>query len=119
MYDESGALRYTRVERESQWTPEQVALVMGVRAYAKTIGPHGFPMDEATSPDADPSNRDGKYVYKAGVLTTTPEGLFVRSPLRDFVEQAKAHAEESWQKAGGDSADNAGIFWTVEKVERT
>lgn len=118
VYDDAGVLLYTRVLRESQWTPDQVALVMGVRAFEKLIGPHGQPMDEATSPDADPSNRDNKYVYKAGVLTTTPEGLFVRAPLRDFAEQSKAHAEETWRKANGDTADNAGIFWPIEKVER-
>lgn len=118
MFDDDGNLLYTRVERESEWTPDQVSLVMGVRAFTKMIGPHGFPMDEATSPDADPSNRENKYVYKAGVLTTTPEGLFVRSPLRDFVKQAEVHAEEAWRKAGGDNADNAGIFWPIEKVER-
>jgi hypothetical protein len=116
--DDSGVLLYTRVERESQWTPDQVALVLGVQAYQKMLGPHGFPMDEATSPDADPSNRDNKYVFKAGILTTTPEGVFVRAPLRDFAKQAEAHAEEAWRKAGGDTADNAGIFWPVEKVER-
>lgn len=118
VYDDDGVLLYTRVLRESQWTPEQVALVMGVRAFEKLIGPHGQPMDEATSPDADPSSRDNKYVYKAGVLTTTPEGLFVRAPMRDFAEQAKSHAEEAWRKAGGEAADNAGIFWPIEKVER-
>jgi hypothetical protein len=82
VYGDSGDLLYTRVERESQWTPEQVALVMGVRAYEKTIGPHGFPMDEATSPDADPSNRDNKYFRRVDDHAGRPVRSFATAGLR-------------------------------------
>lgn len=118
VYSDDGSLLYTRVERESDWTPEQVSLVLGVQAYQRSLGPHGQPMDEAMSPDSDPSNRDGKRIYKAGVAVTTPEGKKMYAPLIDFAERAQAQAMENYKKSAGENADLTGLVFPVQVIER-
>lgn len=118
VYGDDGSLLFTRVERESEWTPEQVALVLGVRAYQGLIGPHGQPRDEAWSPESDPSNRDGKRIYKAGVPVVTPEGNTIYAPVIDWAERAQADAMDAYQKAAGEGANLNGIVFPVQVIER-
>jgi len=116
VYDDAGRVTAVHVEREPEWTPDQVALVLGVTGFEQMLGPHGQPMDEATSPDADPSNPRGSHRYAAGKLTVTPEGAFVRLPIVDFAEKATKDAEDLWRKAAGENANPHGFMWPVEKV---
>lgn len=118
VYDENGRLTQVYVEREPEWTPDQVALVLGVEAYEALIGPHGQPMDEAMSVESDPSNRQGKRIYRAGVPVTTPEGNTVYAPIRDWAAKAKADAEDAYKKAAGEDANLNGLIWPVSVESR-
>lgn len=118
VYDEHGRLTTVHVEREPEWTPDQVALVLGVEAYEALIGPHGQPLDEALSVDSDPSNRQGKRIYRAGVPVTTPEGQTVYAPLRDWAQKAKDDAVESYKKSVGEDANLNGLVWPITVEER-
>lgn len=108
-----------RVERESEWTPDQVSLVLGVQAYERSLGPHGQPVDEAWSPDSDPSNREGKRVYRAGVPVTTPEGNTIYAPLIDWAERAQSDAMEAYKQSAGEGANLAGLVFPVHAIERS
>lgn len=119
VYDEDGRLEKVHVEREPEWTPDQVALVLGVEAYESLIGPHGQPMDEAMSVESDPSNREGKRIYRAGVAVKTPEGQTVYAPLRDWAQKAKDDAAEAYKKAAGNDANLNGLVWPITVEERT
>lgn len=119
VYDSDGKLLYTRVERESEWTPDQVSLMLGVRAYERSLGPHGQPVDEAWSPDSDPSNREGKRIYRAGVPVTTPEGNIIYAPLIDWAERAQADAMDAYKKTAGEGANLAGLVFPVQVIERS
>lgn len=118
VYGADGKLLHTRVDRESQWTPEQVALVMGVQAFERSLGPHGQPRDEAWSPDSDPSNRAGKRFYRAGVPVITPEGNTVYAPVIDWAERAQSDAMEAYKKSAGEGANLAGLVFPVQMIER-
>lgn len=118
MYDDAGRLVSTFVEREPEWTPDQVAMVAAVDDFDRLLGAHGQPMDEATSKDADPMNRAGTHYYKAGALTVTPEGAFVYAPLVDQAMKAQLDAEDKFRKAAGEGANLNGLFWPVQREER-
>lgn len=117
-YDGSGRVVSVRVEREPEWTPDQVALVMGVEEYERSLGRHGQPMDEAMSSDSDPSNRNGARIYRAGVPVVTPEGNVIYAPLVDYAQRAQDDAMESYRKAAGESANLSGLVFPVEVIER-
>lgn len=118
VYAEDGTLLHTRVERESEWTPDQVSLVLGVQAYERSLGSHGQPVDEAWSPDSDPSNREGKRIYRAGVPVVTPEGNTIYAPVIDWAERAQAQAMENYTKSAGEGADLSGLVFPVQVIER-
>lgn len=106
------------VVREPEWTPDQVALVLAVEEYERSLGRHGQPLDEAMSPESDPSNPRGKRYYVAGVPVVTPEGRTVRAPLVDWVERAEAQAMQQYKESAGDDADLSGLVFPVQVVER-
>lgn len=117
--DDQGVLLYTRVERESQWTPDQVALVLGVQAFERSLGDHGQPRDEAWSPDSDPSNREGKRIYRAGVPVVTPEGNTIYAPIVDWAQRSQEEAMENYKKSAGEGANLSGLVFPVQVIERT
>lgn len=117
-YDGAGRVVSVRVERESEWTPDQVALVMGVEEYDRMLGRHGQPMDEAMSPESDPSNRNGVRFYKAGVRTVTPEGSVIYAPVVDWAQKAQDDAMEAWRASAGENANPSGLVFPVEVIER-
>ncbi|MDR6172652.1 hypothetical protein [Curtobacterium sp. SORGH_AS_0776] len=106
------------VERESEWTPAQLALVLGVEAFRRSLGPHGQPMDEAMSPDSDPSNRNGVRMYRAGVPVVTPEGNTIYAPLVDYAQRTQDDAMEAYKKSAGEGANLSGLVFPVEVIER-
>lgn len=117
-YDGAGRVVSVRVEREPEWTADQLALVLGVEAYDASLGRHGQPMDEALSPDSDPSNRNGKRVYRAGVPVVTPEGNVIYAPLVDYAQRSQDEAMENYKKSAGDGASLSGLVFPVEVIER-
>lgn len=64
-------------------------------------------MSEATSPDADPANRDGKYFYEAGL------------PIVDYAQQAIDDARDEYRERYKDARTPNGLIWTAERVERS
>lgn len=54
------------------------------------LGPHGFPMDEATSPDGDPNNEQAAYHYEARV---------VRDWVKDAIEQREKDFKDNPSRA--------------------
>jgi len=119
VYADDGTLLHTRVERESEWSPDQVSLVLGVQAYERSLGRHGQPVDEAWSPDSDPSNRDGKRIYRAGVPVVTPEGNTIYAPIVDWAERAQSDAMEAYKQSAGEGANLAGLVFPVQVIERS
>lgn len=55
--------------------------------YEQGLGAHGLPLEETMSPDADPDNPNGKYMYVPHVL-------------RDFYDDAVEAAEKLPQWSG-------------------
>lgn len=118
VFGPDGAVLHTRVEREPEWTPDQVSLVLGVQAYERSLGPHGQPIDEAWSPESDPSNRNGVRIYKAGMPVVTPEGNTIYAPLVDYAQRAQDEAMENYKKSAGDGANLSGLVFPVQVIER-
>lgn len=117
-YDDAGRLVAVRVERESEWTPDQLALALGVEEYDRLLGRHGQPLDEALSPDSDPSNRHGVRFYRAGVRMTTPEGVTTFGPVVDWAQKAQDDAMDAWRKSAGEGANPNGLVFPIEVIER-
>lgn len=65
VYDDSGRVVRTVVEREPQFDAEQRELLAALVDYESTVNEYGIPVDEATSVEADPGNPKGTYTYKA------------------------------------------------------
>lgn len=74
---------YTRVIREPEFDAEQQALLTAVMEYDASLGHHGLPIEETTSPDADPNNPEAKYHYEAKVLRDWYDDA-VEARKRDF-----------------------------------
>lgn len=91
---------------------------MGVEEYERLLGRHGQPMDEAMSPDSDPSNRNGVRYYRAGVPVVTPEGNTIYAPLVDWAQRTQDEAMENYKKQAGEGANLSGLVFPVEVIER-
>lgn len=76
---------------------------MTLRRMRLEIGPHGQPMDEAMSPDANPSVRGG-YRYE------------VPLPKTDYAALALARAQDSYFKTYPE-AQRSALQWRVRRVE--
>jgi hypothetical protein len=64
-YGPDGRVVRVVVEREPEFDDEQYQLVAALADYEATLNEYGFPVDEATSIDADPENRKGSHFYEA------------------------------------------------------
>lgn len=91
-------------ERESEWSRSDVESLIAFME-SQRVGPHGHPMDEAVSPDGDPSNRDRKWDWH------------VPLPTMDFAQAALDRAKDGYKKSYPD-ADLGALRWRVEKRER-
>lgn len=94
------------MEREPEWTDDDVALLIAARDQAAAreakFGPHGIPMEEATSPLADPARRDG-YHYETRVRI-------------DYAQRALNLAQK--QRAEDFPEEDAGsLIWSVVRVD--
>ncbi len=91
---------------ESEWDDEQRELFVALDRFERDLGSHGHPMSEATSSDADPANRNGKYVYVAGL------------PLVDYAQQAIDDARDDYRERFKDARMPNGLIWIAERFER-
>ncbi|MBL5975374.1 MAG: hypothetical protein D3X82_16900 [Candidatus Leucobacter sulfamidivorax] len=94
-----------RMVREPEWDDEQRAYVVEYLAWRRRIGPHGHPMDEATSPLADPANENAQWRYYADPL-----------PIVDYAMREREMAREAYKKQIGEEGSMAGLIFTVERV---
>lgn len=100
-----GLLVESVTTREPEFDTEQVDLLLASAAFEAGIGAHGFPMDEATSPEADPANRGGAYHY-----------VTADAPVVDYVEKARKDSETAYGKKYKDANTN-GHIWPVSRVD--
>lgn len=84
------------VTREPEFDAEQHAMLAALIEYESGLGHHGLPIDETTSPDADPNNPNAKYHYEPKVL-------------RDWYDDAV----EARKKDFKDNPSEARIFYAV------
>jgi hypothetical protein len=117
-YAPDGRIASVRVQKEPEWTPDQVSLILAVEAYEEMVGPHGQPMDEALSAESDPSNRSGKRIYRAGVPTRTPEGNLIYAPIMDWAEKARLDAIDAYKQQVGETGNTNGLVFPVQVIER-
>lgn len=86
----------TVVTREPEFSRDDVASLLALRRLEQEIGPHGFPMSEAT----DPANQFAFEGYE--------------KPRTDYVEKARRDAMEAFYKRYPDANRN-GHIWGVKR----
>lgn len=103
-YDEGGRLVASVTEREPEWSRTDVESLI---AYMETqrVGPHGYPMNMATSRAGDPSNPDREFDWVAPL------------PDLDHATAALERMKTAYKKAYPD-ADMSALIWRVEKRDR-
>lgn len=89
---------------EPEWGEADRLAVVAELERRRMLGDHGHPLDEAMSPDADPSSFDAKYRY------------VVPPPTRDYAKQALNEAQEAMRKRFPD-ADLSAFRWRVERED--
>lgn len=82
--------------REAEFDNEQYTMLAALQEFESELGPHGLPLDETTSPDADPNNPQATFHYEARVL-------------RDFAQDAIEQREKDFK----DNPSRARIFIPV------
>lgn len=90
------------LEREPEWTDDDLALLIAAREQAAGIGSHGVPMEEATSPLADPARREGYHYETRAKIDWAQRALNIAQK-----ERAEAFPDE----------DAGSVLWTVVRVE--
>lgn len=103
-HDADGRLIRSVTEREPEWDEEQLELITALSVYEAGLGPHGLPLAETMSDDADPDNPNGKYRYVA------------TKPRRDWYEYA-VEQEQSKDQWSGDNYLHSRKFHAV-RVDR-
>lgn len=101
---ENGRIVGTRITREPEFDREQLILLLAASRLDADIGPHGHPMSEATSSEADPAVAGG-WRYSAGPY-----------PDIDFAQQALDRAQATYDAANKNS-DRAGHVWRVRRID--
>ena len=94
------------VARESEFTSEDVDLLLAYDRHRSELGSHGFPMSEATSSLADPNNPEGEYKY-----------VGASAPIVDYVKKASHDAEEAYRKAY-EGVDMSALIFPVHREDR-
>ena len=89
-------------EREPEWSRADVEALDALRQVREAVGPHGYPMDEAMSPDGDPSSWDALYEW-----VPLP-------PAVDHAQAAQNRFIEAYRKQHPD-ADMSAMRWRLEK----
>lgn len=95
--------------REPEWRREDLDLALGALALDREpVGPHGHPLNESTSPEADSNNRQGRYFY---------QGAHGGEPIVDHAEIERQRLIAAY-KAKHPGADLSALTFIVERVER-
>ena len=85
-----------RVTREPEFNAEQHAMLAALQDFEASLGPHGLPLEETTSPDADPDNPHATGHYEARVY-------------RDWAQDAIEQREKDFK----DNPSRARMFFPV------
>lgn len=101
--DDEGRPTRMHVDTEVEWDQEQLDLVLALDGIDPEIGPHGVPMDEATSPLADPNDRRRGWHYVTHVRV-------------DHAQRALNIARDERAKAWPDE-DAGSLLWSLERVD--
>lgn len=96
------------ITREPEWDPTEVNWLLASRDYEASIGPHGHPLAETMSSEANPANAEGAWYYTAG-----PE------PDVDWAMVASHKAEADYRELLPEGASMAGFQFPPRKVWRT
>lgn len=95
-----GLLVGQTVRREPEFDAGQVAILLAHERAEADRGPHGFPMSEAASPDADP-NKPGGWHYVANKV-----------PRVDYAAKAEGDARDAYYKQYKDANRNGHVWYT-------
>lgn len=105
--------------REAEFDREQYLLLVASDELESDVGPHGHPMTEATSGEADPNNPDGAWFYRAGVPRPDRDGSTIYVPLIDYASKAREDAEDAFRASlGKDQKMPNGLVFPVTRVRR-
>lgn len=116
-YDEAGRLSSSHTTLDPEFGPDDADLFAALRQIERSTGPHGYAMEVATSPDADPNNPEATMRFLAGDLTVDPEsGEFIYAATFDWAEKARADFIDRAHKRDADPLN--GMLVPVRMVER-
>lgn len=96
----------TIVTRETEWTPDDTALLIAQMEFEADTGSHGQPMSEATNPLADPNKRGQGWQYEA-------------YNVQDFAAEEVARASKRLKAEYPDDPTVDSRVWGVRKVMKT
>ena len=102
-YDDADRMVGSVTEREPEWSRTDVEALIAYLEVGR-VGSHGQPMAEATSPLADPANRDRRWGYEVDVYT-------------DFAAKAETQFKEAFKRTYGDDVDMSDYRFIVRKVD--
>jgi hypothetical protein len=105
-YGDDGRVAQIDVERESPWNDEQRNLMAALADYEATINEYGVPVVDATSPAADPDNRDGTHYYRA------------ESIIDWSVAAVEAATKAKRAEYAGDDPYAGSRRWRVSRIDR-
>lgn len=103
-YDDEGRLLGSWTEREPEWSRADVEALIAYKESQRT-GPHGHPMDVATSRAGDPANPTREWDWH------------VPLPTLDYATSALEKAKSKYKKNYPD-ADMSALMWRVEQKKR-
>lgn len=113
VHDEDGKLTGSVVELEPEWDEEQRELAMAWQAVDRETGRYGEDLLIATSPEADPANKEATHRYVAGVDVGG-----VRVPLVNYAEKAAQDAMDPYYKQHPEALEHkSSHVWPVQLVE--
>lgn len=115
-YGPDGRLSSSTTTLESEFGPTDLEWLTALREVELEQGPHGYPMSEATDPDADPSRHESHFKFVAGTPQVTPDGDTVFSPSYDFAEKARLDFIADLRKEDHDP--HAGLIVPVQRYTR-
>lgn len=92
-----------RIVTEPEFDKEQYELLVALHEHEASLGDHGQPLDETTSPLADPMNPRGTHMY-------------VAEPVKDQYDAAIEEAQRDPRYSGENHS--SARKWRVRKVMR-
>lgn len=102
-YDDDGRVVASVTEREPEWCRADVEALIAFIEMGR-VGPHGQPMSEATSREADPSNPDRTIGYEVEVWT-------------DFAAKTLSEYKARYKAQYGDDVNMDELKFIVKKVD--